>query len=82
MRTTLTINDALLKELRARAAETGLPFRRVVEEAIAAGLNHQSTRAARPAYRVRPHPLRLKAGFRNLSLNQVYDQVEAEATAR
>ena len=82
MRTTLDINDALLKELRARSAETGLPFRRVVEEAITAGLTHQSPRAPRPAYRVRPHALRLKAGFRNLSLNQVYDQVEAEETTR
>lgn len=82
MRTTLNISDALVKELRARSVETGLPFRRVVEDTLTAGLHRQTTRASQPAYRVRPHPLRLKAGFRNLSLNQVYDQVEAEEATK
>ncbi|OIR18594.1 antitoxin VapB33 [mine drainage metagenome] len=83
MRTTLGINDALLRELRRRAAESGRPFRAVVEETLQLGLARasQPARAQRP-FRVRPHALGLKPGFRGVSLNQLYDQVEAEATAR
>src|SRR5688572_19929521 len=82
VRTTLNINDALLKELWARSAESGQPFRRVVEEVIAAGLAQRPVHRPRRTYRIRPHALRLKAAFRNLSLNQVYDQMEAEATVK
>ncbi len=77
MRTTLNINDELLRELRERAASTGRPFRAVLEETISLGLS--GTRARRRPFKVRPHPLKLKIGFRNISLNQVYDQIEAEA---
>lgn len=82
MRTTLNIADALLKELRERAAASGRPFRQVLEEAIAAGLAQRAGLRSRPKYRVKPHALRLKPGFRNLSLNQVFDQPEAEEDAR
>lgn len=82
MRTTLNINDALLKELRDRAEKTGRPFRSVVEETLAAGLARRDTPGPRKKYRVRPHALNLKPGFRNMSLNQVYDQLEAEDDAR
>lgn len=82
MRTTLGINDALLRELRRRAAATGRPFREMVEETLARGLAAEA-RPKRPrTVRVRPHALGLKPGFRGMSLNQLYDQVEAETTAR
>lgn len=81
MRTTLNINDALLKELRDRAARTGQSFRNVVEETIASGLARQVRAESRRKYKVRPHALNLKPGFRNVSLNQVYDQLEAEDVA-
>lgn len=38
MRTTLDIDDALLIEAKKRAAERGIPLRRLVEEFIASGL--------------------------------------------
>jgi len=82
MRTTLGINDALLRELRRRAAATGQPFRQVVEETLARGLAAAGKPARSRAFRVRPHALGLKPGFRGVSLNQLYDQLEAESTAR
>jgi len=82
MRTTLGINDALLRELRRRAAAAGRPFREVVEETLAHGLAASARPARSRAFRVRPHALGLKPGFRGVSLNQLYDQIEAEATAR
>lgn len=82
MRTTLDINDALLRELRRRAAATGRPFRGVVEEALAVGLAAGSKPVRQKSFRVRPHALGLKHGFRGISLNQLYDQIEAETTPR
>jgi hypothetical protein len=82
MRTTLGINDALLRELRRRANAAGRPFREVVEETLARGLAAGDKPARARAFRVRPHALGLKPGFRGVSLNQLYDQIEAESSAR
>ena len=38
MRTTLTIDDSLVDALKKRAFETGKPFKQVVNEVIASGL--------------------------------------------
>lgn len=82
MRTTLGINDALLRELRRRAAAAKRPFREVVEETLARGLAAGPKPGQSRAFRVRPHALGLKPGFRGVSLNQLYDQIEAETLAR
>jgi len=78
MRTTLDINDAILRDLRACAQERRRPFREVVEETLALGLAQQSKRPTKPRFVVTPHRLGLKPGFRGVSLNQLYDQIEAE----
>ena len=80
MRTTVNINDALLKELRTAAAAAGLSFREMLEETLAAGL--AAKRRSTKRFRVKPHDLDLKPGFRNQSLNQIYDQLEAEDATR
>jgi hypothetical protein len=82
MRTTLSINDALLKELRQRTATSGKSFRAVVEETLQLGLARNRTSIRRSKFKVAPHPLHLKPGFRGLSMNQLYDQLEAEDAAR
>jgi hypothetical protein len=83
MRTTLGISDALLRELRRRAAVSGRPFRAVVEETLTCGLAvADKSGRTRRRFCVKPHALGLKPGFRGVSLNQIYDQVEAEAAAR
>ena len=38
MRTTLTIDDALLRQLRQRALDSGRPFKQVVNDTLRAGL--------------------------------------------
>ena len=40
MRTTLTIDDDLARELREKAHKSGAPFKEVVNKAIRAGLEH------------------------------------------
>lgn len=49
MRTTLTIDDALLRQLRQKALDTGKPFKQVVNDALRAGLE-TSSKTARPRY--------------------------------
>lgn len=78
MKTTLSINDAILRQLRELARKSGKPFRQVVEETLALGLTSQGKRKASRHFRVRPHSLGLKPGFAGVSLNQLYDQLEAE----
>lgn len=80
VRTTLSINDAILEQLREQARKSGKPFRQVVEETLALGLASQSKRKVGGRFRVRAHALGLKPGFRGASLNQLYDQLEAEET--
>jgi hypothetical protein len=82
MRTTIDISDATLRELRRRAKATGRPFREVVDESLKLGLARLSKPARGKRFRVKPHPLGLKPGFRGTSLNQMYDQIEAEDTLR
>ena len=38
MRTTLTIDDGLLRQLRQKALDTGKPFKQVVNDTLRAGL--------------------------------------------
>lgn len=82
MRTTVDINDATLRELRRRAQATGQPFREVMDESLKLGLARLSKPTRGKRFRVKPHPLGLKPGFRGTSLNQLYDQLEAEDGAR
>lgn len=82
MRTTLVINDAILRELRHRARSTGKPFREVLEENIQRGLAAEEKHEKRRCVRIKPHALGIKPGFRHISLNQVYDQVATEQDAQ
>lgn len=50
MRTTLAIDDALLRQLRQKALDSGKPFKQVVNETLRAGLD-RSTSSARAPYR-------------------------------
>jgi hypothetical protein len=51
MRTTLTLDDALAAELKEMAHRSGLPFKRVVNQMLRAGID--AARRPRPKGRVR-----------------------------
>ena len=53
MRTTLTLDDPLAKQLKKLAAETGQPFKNVVNETLRAGLRRPNAAPRRP-YRLTP----------------------------
>lgn len=75
MRTTIDINDAILKELRTRARLEKRPLRRVLEDVLQRGL---SAEGVSRAVRVETFPIGIKPAYRGMSLNQLYDQLESE----
>jgi hypothetical protein len=78
MRTTLAIDDDVLDKARAVAARLHTPFRRVVNEALRAGLQAVKDPPKTRAYRTRPHKMGLKAG-RNLdNIQELLAQIEGE----
>jgi hypothetical protein len=82
MRTTLNISDALLEELRDRSRRTGWPMRQVLEEVLRRGLSADEESSDMPV-KIEPFRLGLKPAYRGMSMNQIYDQLEAEgATVR
>ncbi|MHC4977275.1 MAG: ribbon-helix-helix protein, CopG family [Planctomycetota bacterium] len=79
MRTTLTLDDDLARELRERARRTGAPFKRVVNEALRRGLSLGSRPDPKPpAFVVQPHRGGFRAGVDPLKLNQLVDELEIQ----
>jgi hypothetical protein len=78
MRTTLNISDAILDEVRELARERRRPFRKVLEEVLQLGLSSGKT-PPRPI-RLVTHRVGIKPAYQAQSMNQLYDQIEAEQT--
>jgi hypothetical protein len=57
MRTTLTIDDDLVQELRERAHKTGSPFKEVVNRAIRVGLKQLDKPTPSKPYRCKSYAL-------------------------
>lgn len=79
MRTTLTIDDRLLDELKRTAQASGKPFKQVVNEALRTGLSANTARPSRP-YVLEPASMgRPGAGFDPIKARQEADRLEDEA---
>jgi hypothetical protein len=81
MRTTLTIDDDLAGLLKRRARELGLPFRDVVNRTLRAGLGEAAKPARHAAPETIPHAFGFRPGIDLDKLNQLADELEAEAYA-
>jgi hypothetical protein len=82
MRTTLTIDDQLARELKEIALRTGRRFNDVVNETLLAGLQTQSTPAGIP-YRLETVSLGgVMKGFNLNKALQIAGALEDEETAR
>jgi plasmid stability protein len=80
IRTTLNISDALLAELRSRANESGRPMNATIEEVLQRGLAAESPQ--RRQTKVRTFRVGVKPAYLGMSMNQLYDQLEAESTLK
>ncbi|MDD5676884.1 MAG: DUF2191 domain-containing protein [Kiritimatiellae bacterium] len=78
MRTTLTIEDDVLDRAKSVAARLHAPFRKVVNEALRAGLETVEAPAKMRPYHTKPHKMGLRTG-RNLdNIQELLAQVEGE----
>ena len=82
MRTTLTLDPDVALLLEQEAHRLRKPFKHVVNEALRRGLAGTGRRPRTAAYRVVPHPGRLRPGLDRSSLNRLADELEDEAVVR
>ncbi|MGA2271281.1 MAG: DUF2191 domain-containing protein [Bryobacteraceae bacterium] len=82
MRTTLTIEPDVAQEIRQRMAEKKLPLKRVVNDALRAGLSKTGKKERTKRFVVKPWPLELKPGIDRDKLGQLLDQLETEEFIR
>jgi hypothetical protein len=78
MRTTLTIEPDVAQEIRQRMAEKKLPLKRVVNDALRAGLSKTGKKERIPRFVVKPWPCQLLPGIDPDKLGQLLDQLDTE----
>ena len=78
MRTTLSIDDDVLDKARSLAQKLHSPFRRVVNEALRAGLQTVEEPARTKPYRTQPRNLGLRPGRSLDNIHELIAQIEGE----
>ena len=78
MRTTLAIDDDVLDRARSVAQRLHTPFRRVVNEALRAGLQKVEGPAKIRPYHTRPRKLGLRTGRSLDNIQELLAQIEGE----
>lgn len=79
MRTTLTLDDDLARELKEMARRSGRPFKQVVNEAIRRSLaTGDKPMPRQPRFVVQARACGFRRGVDPLKLNQLSDELEIE----
>ena len=79
MRTTLTLDDDVADKLEQLSKRNKLPFRRVVNDVLRAGLSARLPRQAEKApFEIRPFRSAFKTGIDPAKLNQLLDELDAQ----
>lgn len=78
MRTTLVIDDDVLDKARAMASKRRIPFKRVVNEALRAGLSLVESPSKQKKYRTAARPMGLRSGWNLDNIQELLTQVEGE----
>ena len=82
MRTTLTIDDDLARELREKAHKTGAPFKEVVNKAIRAGLEQIDKPKQVKPYKCKAYSLGYPPSADLDHALNIADRLESEEIAR
>ena len=82
MRTTLTIDPDVEQLLRREMRRTNRSMKTVVNDALRTGLGIRGKAPRAPRFAVEPHAFGFKPGIDTDRLNQLVDEMEAEALAR
>lgn len=79
MRTTLTLEDDLVRALHEEARRRDISFKEVVNEVLRRGLSAGVPPGARPSrFRVRPKACGFQSGVDLKRLNQLLDEMEID----
>ena len=81
MRTPLTIEPDVAQQIHRRMTQTKLPLKRVVNDALRAGLSSPE-KESKARYSVETYPCEFKAGIDPNKLNQLLDDLDAEEFVR
>jgi hypothetical protein len=79
MRTTLSLDEAVLERARAVASKLHLPFKTVVNEALRLGLNEVEKPAKQRRYRTPARALGLRKGYSLDNIQELLAHSEGEA---
>jgi len=81
MRTTLTIDDDVASVLQRECALKGMSFKELVNATLRRGLSQERVACSVSRVVTRPHSFGFKPGIDPDKLNQLADELEAEAFA-
>ncbi len=79
MRTTLTLDPDVARRLRDRLADRNTTLKQVVNDALRRGLAAEPQSKPRRRFRVIPHSFGFRPGIDVYKLNQLADELEAQA---
>lgn len=78
MRTTLTLDEDIARELQELSRRSGESFKEVMNEVLRRGLPGEKPAAQLPRFQVMPKACGFRTGVDLLRLNQLSDQIEIE----
>src|SRR4029077_17308544 len=79
MRTTLTLDEDLARQLQEMARRAGISFKEIVNDTLRKGINRGEKPAAQiPRFTVKPKACGFRSGVDPLRLNQLNDELEME----
>ena len=78
MRTMLTLEPDVARQLRQQIAKKKLPLKRIVNEALRAGLSQASNTEKPARFIVEPHSFGFKPGIDRDKLGQLLDGLDVE----
>ena len=78
MRTTLTLDPDVAAKARRATAQTGLPFKTVINQALRLGMEEVLAPPAARPYRTTPRPMGLKAGLSYDNISELLAVAEGE----
>ena len=81
VRTTLTLEDDLASLLKARARQLGISFKEMVNRALRTGLGAEMEPPKGDVPKTIPHSFGFRPGIDLDRLNQLVDELEADAVA-
>ncbi len=82
MRTTLTLERDVAERLTREVRRTGKSLKATVNDALRLGLGLAGRPQRAPRFEVEPHAFGFTAGVDLDRMNQLVDELEAQATAR